>query len=63
MPGLIRNESISDQDIANIISYVTNAFSDRSRSLSNKRISELRNVKSSTGMEFTEPELQALDRK
>ncbi len=63
MPGLIRNETISDQDIANIISYVTNAFSDRSKRLSEERIGELRNVKSATGMEFTEPELQALDEK
>ncbi|APQ18145.1 DUF7133 domain-containing protein [Maribacter hydrothermalis] len=61
MPGLIRNETISDTDIANIISYVTNAFSDRPKSLSAKRIRELRSVKSSTGMEFTEKELQALD--
>ncbi|SIQ35535.1 DUF7133 domain-containing protein [Maribacter ulvicola] len=62
MPGLIRNESISDTDIANIISYVTNAFSDHPKGLSKKRINELRSVKSSTGMEFTEPELQALDK-
>ncbi|MDO6470371.1 c-type cytochrome [Maribacter sp. 1_MG-2023] len=61
MPGLIRNENISDTDIANIISYVTNAFSDEPKRLSTKRIQELRSVKSSTGMEFTEKELQALD--
>lgn len=61
MPGLIRNESISDADIANIISYVTNAFSDQPKRLSTKRIKELRSVKSSSGMEFTEKELQALD--
>jgi mono/diheme cytochrome c family protein/glucose/arabinose dehydrogenase len=61
MPGLIRNESISDKDIADIISYVTNAFSDRPRTLKKGRIRELRSVKSSSGMEFTEPELQALD--
>ncbi|WP_423998321.1 DUF7133 domain-containing protein [Maribacter sp. IgM3_T14_3] len=61
MPGLIRNETISDTDIANIISYVTNAFSDEPKRLNTKRIQELRSVKSSTGMEFTERELQALD--
>ncbi|TDT47264.1 cbb3-type cytochrome c oxidase subunit III [Maribacter spongiicola] len=61
MPGLIRNETISDTDIANIISYVTSAFSDDPKRLSTKRIQELRSVKSSTGMEFTEFELQALD--
>ncbi|WP_027064624.1 c-type cytochrome [Maribacter sp. Hel_I_7] len=62
MPGLIRNDNITDKDIANIISYVTNAFSDKPKRLSTTRIQELRNVKSSTGMEFTEKELQALDK-
>lgn len=62
MPGLIRNESISNTDIANIISYVTNAFSDNPKGLSTTRIQELRSVKSTTGMEFTEKELQALDK-
>ncbi|HDZ06660.1 hypothetical protein LCGC14_0190240 [marine sediment metagenome] len=62
MPGLIRNESITDKDIANIISYVTNAFSDKPKRLSTTRIQELRNVKSFSGMEFTEKELQALDK-
>ena len=62
MPGLIRNDNITDKDIANIISYVTNAFSDKPKRLSTTRIQELRNVKSSSGMEFTEKELQALDK-
>lgn len=61
MPGLIRNESISDKDIADIISYITNAFSDVPKSLSKKRIKELRSIKSMSGMEFTEEELKALD--
>lgn len=62
MPGLIRNETITDKDIADIISYVTNAFSDVPKTLSKERINELRGVKSSTGMEFTEAELIALDK-
>ena len=62
MPGLIRNETITDKDIADIISYVTNAFSDVPKTLSKERINELRSIKSSTGMEFTEKELQALDK-
>ena len=61
MPGLIRNDNISDKNIADIISYVTNAFSDVPKTLSKERINELRSVKSSTGMEFTELELKALD--
>jgi mono/diheme cytochrome c family protein/nicotinamide riboside kinase len=58
MPGLIRNENISDKDIADIISYVTNAFSDVPKTLSEERIQVLRTVKSSTGMEYTEQELR-----
>lgn len=61
MPGLIRNETISNKDIADIISYVANAFSDVPKTLSKERINELRSVKSSSGMEFTEAELKAFD--
>ncbi|QCX01324.1 c-type cytochrome [Aggregatimonas sangjinii] len=57
MPGLIRNEDISDKDIADIISYVTNAFSNRPAALKPERIKELREVKSVSGMEYTEEEL------
>lgn len=63
MPGLIRNETISDKDIADIISYVTNAFSDIPKTLKKERIKELRRVKSSSGMEFTEEELLSLETK
>ena len=62
MPGLRRNESVSDIDIADIISYVTNAFSDVPKTLGKERINELRNVKSNSGMEFTEGELKAFDK-
>ncbi|WP_047244934.1 DUF7133 domain-containing protein [Maribacter thermophilus] len=62
MPGLIRNETISDKDIADIISYVTNAFSDNPKTLATKRIKELRDKKSSTGKEFTETELLKITR-
>jgi len=63
MPGLIRNETISDKDIADIISYVTNAFSDIPKTLKKERIKELRSVKSSSGMEYTEEELLSLETK
>lgn len=57
MPGLIRNETVSDKDIADIIAYVTNAFSAQPKTLNEERVGELRKVKSSSGMEFTEEEL------
>lgn len=57
MPGLIRNEDISNKDIADIISYVTNAFSDVPRGLKLEKIEELRKTKPESGAEYTEQEL------
>ncbi|MDX1328543.1 MAG: dehydrogenase, partial [Arenibacter sp.] len=60
MPGLMNNSNISDQDIADIISYVTNAFSNHPRSLNASKIKSLRDQKSKSGMEYTEEELNQL---
>ncbi|MFT6796948.1 MAG: mono/diheme cytochrome c family protein [Maribacter sp.] len=60
MPGLLANDALSDKDIAGIISYVTNGFSDNPQWISPDKIKELRNVKSKSGGEFTEPELLEL---
>ncbi|MBU3027907.1 DUF7133 domain-containing protein [Zobellia galactanivorans] len=57
MPGLIRNEDISNKDIADIISYVTNAFSDQPKRLKIDKIEELRQTKPKSGTEYTEQEL------
>ncbi|EAR00900.1 c-type cytochrome [Maribacter sp. HTCC2170] len=57
MPGLINNEKISDKDIADIISYVSNAFSDTPQQLKEGKVAELRKIKSKSGAEFTEKEL------
>lgn len=62
MPGLIRNETITDMDIANIIAYVTNAFSPIPKALEEERINELRNIKSASGMEFTMEDLMKFDK-
>lgn len=59
MPGLTANESLSDEDIADVIAYATSAFSDKPGSLKPEKLKELRTVKSKTGMEFTEEELNA----
>lgn len=57
MPGLIRNETISDKDIADVMSYVTNAFSDMPKFLSAEKVSELRTLIPKSGAEYTEEEL------
>lgn len=57
MPGLIRNDNISDKDIVAIIAYVTNAFSDRPLGLKTEKVAELRKTLPQSGMEYTEDEL------
>jgi len=63
MPGLIGNESLSDKDISDIISYVTNAFSGKPRGLKPEKIEKLRNQKSKSGGEYTETELLKINTK
>ncbi|MCM4152712.1 dehydrogenase [Arenibacter sp. N53] len=57
MPGLKYNKNLSDKDISDIISYVTNAFSVNPKGLKPEKIKELREIKSKDGMEYTEEEL------
>ncbi len=57
MPGLIRNDDITDKDIADVISYVSNAFSDIPKGLKTEKVAELRATKSISGTEYTEEEL------
>ncbi|MBJ6368379.1 PVC-type heme-binding CxxCH protein [Snuella sedimenti] len=57
MPGLRNNENITDSDMSSIISYVSNAFSDKPQSLSAEKIKDLRSIKPKSGNEFTEEEL------
>ncbi len=57
MPGLIRNSEISDKDIAAIIAYVSNAFSDEPQVVKKERISELREKTPLSKGEYTMPEL------
>ncbi len=58
MPGLIGNPNLSDKDISDVITYVTNAFSITPHWVKPKKIKELRDKKSESGGEYTEPELQ-----
>jgi len=60
MPGMRGNKSLSDEDISDIISYITNAFSDSSRKIEPNLIQNLREVRPMNGEEFTEKELMEL---
>ena len=57
MPGLIRNDEITDDDIASIIAYVTNAFSDEPKLLKAEEIAKFRKAKPKSGTEYTLEEL------
>ncbi len=57
MPGLMYNTEITDKDISDIISYVTNAFSVKPKGLKPEKIKELRDVKPKGGIGYTEEEL------
>jgi mono/diheme cytochrome c family protein len=63
MPGLIRNESISDKDISDIMAYVSNAFSDMPKSLNKDKVSELRAIKPKSGAEYSAEELLEFSKK
>lgn len=61
MPGLKNNETLSDKDIADVITYVSNAFADNPQWISEESVGELRKIESQDGNEFTEAELLELD--
>lgn len=63
MPGLIRNDEITDKDIADIVAYVTNAFSDIPRGLKTEKVTELRAARPKSGAEYTEEELLEFSQK
>jgi mono/diheme cytochrome c family protein len=57
MPGLKGNESLSDKDIADVITYVSNAFANIPQGISGERVSELRSMVPPGGGEYTEEAL------
>ncbi len=59
MPGIADNTTISDQDIADLITYLSNAFGNSRREINAQGVKELRSVKPKEGA-FTEEELKAL---
>jgi len=56
MPGLIANPNMSDQDITNLITYLSNAFGESKREANPEMIKQLREEKPSSGA-YTEEEL------
>ncbi len=60
MPGYVNNEFMTDENIADIIAYVTSAFSGTPRNISIEKIKELRKLKPESGSEYTEKELMEL---
>ena len=60
MPGFVNNKTLTNENIADIISYVSNAFSDRSKGLKPDKIKEPRTEKPKNGSEYTKEELLKL---
>ena len=60
MPGIASNTEMSDQDITDLMVYLSNAFGKSVREVNAKMIKELRSVKSTTGGLYTEEELNKL---
>lgn len=58
MPGLNGNANLSDKDISDVITYITNAFSRTPQWVKPEKIRKLRDKKSENGGEYTEQELQ-----
>ncbi|RPD91798.1 dehydrogenase [Aureibaculum marinum] len=60
MPGVINNEQVSDKDLSSIISYITNAFTNKQQHIDANKINALRSKKSKTGVEYSEAELKEM---
>ncbi len=61
MPGLVDNKTLSDQDIANILSFVRNAFSNEHQDIKAEQVKALRKKKPK-GQMYTEEELKSIVR-
>ncbi len=59
MPGLANNPDFSDQDITDLVTYLSNAFGTSSRGANAQKVKALREVKPKAGA-FTEAELNSI---
>lgn len=59
MPGLSQNPTMTDQDIADLMIYLSNAFGESSWAANAEMVKELRDIKPQNGA-FTEPELNKI---
>lgn len=57
MPGIANNPDMSDQDITDLMIYLSNAFGKSTREIDADQVKALRTVKSKTGGAYTEEEL------
>ncbi len=60
MPGLANNPDFTDKDLQDIISYINNAFTNKSENISIEEIKLLRDKKPDNGSTFSEKELLEL---
>lgn len=60
MPGLVNNPDFTNKDLQDIMSYLNNAFSKKTETISIEKIKLLRDKKPAKGSTFTEKELLEL---
>jgi mono/diheme cytochrome c family protein len=60
MPGIANNSLYNDQDIANVISYLHNAFTTGATGIGPEQIKKLRDKKPQKGSVYTEEELRLM---
>jgi mono/diheme cytochrome c family protein len=60
MPGIANNAAMSDQDITDLMTYLSNAFGKSTREIDASGIKALRSVKSTSGGAYTEEELMKI---
>lgn len=61
MPGLVNNKTLSDRDIADIISFVTNSFSRNPRGINPDQVKKLRMKNPLKAAGYTEEELIGME--
>lgn len=62
MPGLVNNPDIKNKDISNIISYLRNAFSTKSKKITLDEIEAIRNESPNDGHSYTQEQLDSLSK-
>ena len=62
MPGLVNNPTVSNKDVSDIISYLRNAFTTKSKKITLDEIESIRNETPKDGNSYTQEEINSLEK-